>query len=565
MILQAITDVVELCSRKGISRAIISPGSRNAPLTLAFARHPKIETFVIPDERSAGFIALGMSQKLHVPVALICTSGSAVYNYAPAVAEAFYANVPLIVLSADRPPEWIDQRDGQTIRQQGIFGNHVRGSFQLPDLITSVDNLWFAQRTANEAINLACGRNPGPVHINVPLREPFYPDGELPEASSDMRVVENFQGSRSWSDNPINELKDRLNNYEKVLIVAGQSALDSEAIGAMRQFSHDNNIPIVTDIISNFNSLDHAIIHQDLFLGLMDDSSKKRLQPDLVLSFGQSVISKNLKLYLRKFKPKEHWHIAETEYIPDTMQSLTKVVDMSIIAFCKSLHSTIAVKSESYAAEWAEIDNKSDQFLEAYSTDKLWELPIVSDLLEALPANTQLHLANSMPVRWANFVNTHRTDVEVFANRGTSGIDGCLSVAVGCALSCQSPVVALMGDMAFLYDRNGLWHNYLPENLRILVINNHGGGIFRLIEGPSQQPELEEFFETQQRLHAKNTINDYDIDYLKADSIDEYKAALKDFLKMEGKAKLMEVEVNSENNKTELEVLKQGLKAHLNA
>lgn len=564
MILQAIIDVVELCSRKGISRAIISPGSRNAPLTLAFARHAKIKTYVIPDERSAGFVALGMSQKLHEPIAIICTSGSAVYNYAPAVAEAYYSNVPLIVLSADRPPEWIDQRDGQTIKQRGIFGEHVKGSFQLPDSIDHLDKLCHTHRIINEAINLANGINSGPVHINVPMREPFYPQGALPAPSSDLKVIDSIKGLNSPSDIDHKKLEKALLNHDRILIVAGQSSMDAETLTTVGKFSVNNGIPIITDVISNFSSIASAIVHQDLFLGAIDDAVKESLQPDLVLSFSKSVISKNLKSFLRKFKPKEHWHIGETEQVADTMQSLTGIVKQSMANFCESFSSTDLAKNNKYLSKWTDLDTNTNEYLNTLSSKELWELSIVSDLLKNLPRNSQLHLANSMPVRWANFINHRREDIEVFANRGTSGIDGCLSTAVGCALSCSDPVIAILGDMSFLYDRNGLWHNYLPDNLRILVINNHGGGIFRLIEGPSQQPELEEFFETRQRLNVKNTINDYDIEYLKAESTDQYNDALTAFLKLEGRTKLLEVQVNSKINKVELEILKRGLTAHLN-
>ena len=564
MILQAIIDVVELCSLKGIKRAVISPGSRNAPLTLAFARHSKIKTYVIPDERSAGFLALGLSQKLDEPIAIICTSGSAVYNYAPAVTEAYYSNTPLVVLTADRPPEWIDQRDGQTIRQSGIFGDHIKGSFELPDTINHSDNLWHVHRIINDAINLAKSKNSGPVHINVPLREPFYPKGSLPPPSNGLRVFEKIEGHSSLPDNELEKIKKSIQNYGKILIVAGQSALDIEALESIEKFSSNNNLPVITDIISNFSSLSNSIIHQDLFLGSIDEVTMEGLIPDLVLTFGKSVISKNLKLFLRKYNPKNHWHIGEAELIPDTFQSLTGIFHQSIIDFTESLGSINLGNSKDYLTTWKALDRQTGECLKAPSSDEFWELPIVADLLHNLSPDSQIHLANSMPVRWANFINHRRNDIEVFSNRGTCGIDGCLSTAVGCALASSDPVIAILGDMAFLYDRNGLWHNYLPDNLRILVINNHGGGIFRLIEGPSQQPELEEFFETEQKLNVRNTVKDLDIEYISAESPDEYSKSLTKFLEVDGRAKLLEVQVSSKTNKTKFEQLKKELRNQLN-
>jgi 2-succinyl-5-enolpyruvyl-6-hydroxy-3-cyclohexene-1-carboxylate synthase len=194
LIIQPILDLVSLCAKKGIKNAILSPGSRCAPISLAFARHPDIHARTVSDERSAAFIALGMAQQHEKPVALVCTSGSAAYNYAPAIAEAFFQQIPLLVITADRPPEWIDQWDGQTIRQAEIFGKHVKGFFSFPDEFGHPDKIWHANRLANEAINLACEYPAGPVHINIPLREPFYPEtGEEFDFNQEIRCIETLK------------------------------------------------------------------------------------------------------------------------------------------------------------------------------------------------------------------------------------------------------------------------------------------------------------------------------------------------------------------------------------
>lgn len=191
MSLQPVYDIAEICAKKGITHAVISPGSRSAALTLAFVRHPSIKTFIIPDERSAGFIALGMAQQLRKPVVTICTSGTAVYNLGPAIAEAFFQQVPLVVLTADRPPEWVAQQDGQTIFQRNIFGAHVKQSYELPVSRQHPDEAWHVNRIINEAVNLSLDLPPGPVHINAPFREPFYPasSGEIIRYSSDVRTI----------------------------------------------------------------------------------------------------------------------------------------------------------------------------------------------------------------------------------------------------------------------------------------------------------------------------------------------------------------------------------------
>ena len=550
--LQSITDIAEICARKNINRAVISPGSRNAPLTLAFSRNKSIETFVIPDERSAGFIALGMAQQANQLVVLICTSGSAVYNYAPAVAEAFYNHIPMIILSADRPPEWIDQRDGQTIRQSGIFGRHVKRSYSFPDSLEHEDQIWHGHRMINEAINSAMAHEPGPVHINVPLREPFYPEkGKEIKASEDIRIIHSlFQKSLSHPEQ-VSLAKQALAGEKNILVVAGQGKYDDTTLSAIQDFSGTYHAPIVADVISNCGHLENSIIHQDLFLHIENNE----LAPDLLITFGKSVISKNLKLFLREFKPQQNWHIGTNEPA-DTFQSLTRVIDCDISSFFKeAAHS--GNNHTQYLDKWNEIDQLTEkQLSEHVSQSGFWELTAVSQIMEQLPQNSILHLANSMPVRWANFLGNRRSDLIVEANRGTSGIDGCLSTALGCALTTDKIVTVLLGDMSFLYDRNGLWHNYLPNNLRIVVLNNQGGGIFRLIKGPSDQPELDEFFETHQSLTCQNTIQDFDIEYLSIGDSNELSSSIHGFFEPDEKCKLMEIFTDSKVNQTKYQELK---------
>jgi 2-succinyl-5-enolpyruvyl-6-hydroxy-3-cyclohexene-1-carboxylate synthase len=216
LILQPIIDLASICAQKGVKNAILSPGSRCAPITLAFARHPDIQTRTISDERSAAFIALGMAQQLNMPVVLICTSGSAAYNYAPGVAEAFFQQIPLIVITADRPPEWIDQWDGQTIRQTEIYGKHVKGFFQFPDEYGHQDKVWHANRIVNEAINLSKEFPAGPVHINIPLREPFYPEEtEIFDFFKKVRIIEPMYSEPVLSEGNKSDLIKGLSAFKK--------------------------------------------------------------------------------------------------------------------------------------------------------------------------------------------------------------------------------------------------------------------------------------------------------------------------------------------------------------
>jgi len=519
--LPSIINTAHICAELGIHRAIISPGSRNASLTIAFVRHPNIQTYTVSDERSAAFIGLGMARQERRPVALICTSGSAAYNYAPAVAEAYFQQIPLIVLTADRPPEWIDQLDGQTIRQRGIYGKHVKASYELPVGQTETDQ-WHAGRIVSEAINTAKTAPPGPVHINVPIREPFYPEeGEEITFDHSVKVIRYTQSEGQLPTELLSQLQAEWQQYERKLVVAGQYNLNPNLCQHLSAFSRSQQIPLVADVISNFHPVDLAVKHTDAFLGNV--SSPEQLRPDLLITFGLSVISKNLKLFLRKHQSKAHWHIQAGGTAADTFQALTRVLAITPEVFFQLANDWEGPPSDNYYQTWQNQEEKAAQEIDRFLTlpeAQPGEFYAVSAVLRNLPQPSSLHLANSMAVRYANLIGLPQrsSEIEVVANRGTSGIDGSSSTAVGSAMAAQDRLhVLITGDLAFFYDRNAFWHNYPVPNLRIILLNNHGGGIFRMINGPGRQPELEEYFETKQQLEAENTARDFGMDYYRVD------------------------------------------------
>ena len=299
MIPPHILEIVAVCAAKGIQKAVISPGSRSAALTIAFEQHPEIEVIMVPDERSAGFIALGIAQQLKVPTVLICTSGSAVLNYAPAISEAFYHEIPLLVLSADRPPEWIDQYDGQTIQQFEIFGKNAKGSYQLPTNPKLKEELWHSNRVINEAINLSITQPLGPVHINVPIREPFYPSAKESIEFSNPRVIQRVVQNKNISETELNQLADSFNTAKKPLLIVGHQNPSKELTKALNKLIDKSGITVINDIIGNQHQVRKVVSHQDAFLNPAN-SILESLTPDLVISLGKSFISKNLKLFLRE-------------------------------------------------------------------------------------------------------------------------------------------------------------------------------------------------------------------------------------------------------------------------
>ena len=545
--MQVIYNIAQICFQKGITHAVLSPGSRCAPLTISFARHPGIKTITIPDERSAAFIGIGIAQQTKNPSVLICTSGSAAYNYAPAVAESYYQQIPLLVLTADRPPEWIDQLDGQTIRQNNLYGNHVKASFNLPVDYTHPDSKWEVARTISEAINLANQYPAGPVHINIPLREPFYPKEEI-AFDQDIKIIKEIVSQPVLSEAAWKVLLDEYLKAGKKLIVAGQHS-QSEAL--IRLLS-SSPVPVVSDLISNLHGSRGVVTKQDIIFSDKNEDVLSGLKPDLLITFGNSLISKNLKNYLRKYKPSLHWHIQPAGKTADTFQSLTKVIPVYPEYFFSNLFEKTTGRSNmAFLESWQHQDSLGHQKLNKFfSGEKTFsEFETVNEFLKYIPENSILHLANSMAVRYANYVGAvGKKNVEVFSNRGTSGIDGVISTAYGAAMTTDKIVTVITGDMSFLYDRNAFWNNYLPDNLRILILNNHGGGIFRMIDGPASQPEAEEFFVTHQALTAENTLKDVNIEYLKVNNRETYYTSLADFFSISGKSKVLEVETDGKLN-----------------
>jgi 2-succinyl-5-enolpyruvyl-6-hydroxy-3-cyclohexene-1-carboxylate synthase len=553
MILQAVIDIAEICARKGVQDVVLSPGSRCAPLTLAFARHPHLRVRTVPDERSAAFIGLGMAQQTGRPVVLVCTSGTAAYNYAPAVAEAFYQNIPLLVLTADRPPEWIDQLDGQTIRQSKIYGGHVKRSLDFPVDTNHSDSQWYAARLLNEALNEAVSFPQGPVHVNIPLREPFYPEeGEAFGYSSEVKIIEELPSAFGLPAQTWITLREEFQQYKRVLVVAGQGKQDEALHTEIRQFCRATGAVLITDTISNQQAAGETINYHDVFLGAKHLHTAQELKPDLLITFHKSLISKNLKLFLRKQEGMQHWHVQPAGMVSDTFQALTRIIRTTPQDFFRNVVERAATepKSLEFAQAWQELDKLGESVLERFQENSPFsEFKACYQVLRSLPTSSLLHLANSMSVRYANLIGVaERKGVEVFANRGTSGIDGSTSTAVGSALGTDKLVTLLTGDMAFLYDRNALWHNYLPQNLRIVVLNNHGGGIFRMIEGPRSQPELEPFFETEQRQTARKTAEDMGLTYYKVTDGDTLAALLPTLFDLTAGPQLIEVETDSAKN-----------------
>ncbi len=523
---KGITELVDSLYQQGVNEAVICPGSRNAPLMIALTRHGGFKCYSIPDERSAGFFGLGISLKTGRPVVICCTSGSAGLNFAPAVVEAFFQEVPLIVITADRPKEWIGQWDGQTIYQENLFGKHAKAFFD------------FETDDCSAAPSTALAEPKGPVQINVPISEPFYPEpGFVLEKSETFSLRQNLSKHKAQSTkNKVDYqyFSQEIASTEKILVTVGQMD-DNSIFERLSAYG----IPVIGDATSNCGS---TIAH-DLLLA--DESVWPALQPDLHIHFGKSFVSKRIKQFLRVHKPKQSWLIHPNPIgKPDPFLSLTHVVPTDAESFIQEIEWT----SKAWNSwDSAKITSLQDEF---FAQPNWTELHLYNQITEAIEQESaEVHVANSLAVRYINWTLAKFIKSEVFSNRGTSGIDGCLSTAVGAAQKTDKLCISIIGDVAFQYDRNALWNHYIPTNLRIIVFNNGGGGIFRNLDGAKDLPELAEFMETRQGFTAENTAKDAGISYFSASNVSELD--LHSFLHNQGPA-LLEIHTNSIENAAEL-------------
>lgn len=524
---------IQICAARGVRRFVAAPGSRSAPITTALAAHPDVTVHVVYDERSAGYVALGMAQQLRTAVGLVCTSGTAAVNLAPAVVEAFYQQIPLVVFTADRPPEWIDQQDNQTIHQAGLYGSHVRYAAALPMDDGHPDTRWHAARLLTEAIDAAHGLQPGPVHINVPLREPLYPPPDYRHEFPHEVIIRRRPSAHPTLDESAwRPLLDQWRHARRKLIVAGMMNVDPTLHAALQCLQNDPSVVVFADVTANLWPRVAPLVHADVALGTRDPATLEALTPDLVVYIGGPVTSKYLKTLLRTRPPQQLWRVQPAGAAPDTYQCTTTLIHMTPGDFFSALAERAPEPIASdYAQKWSSLNalarKRLFQLLDAAPFGEFQATRIV---LEALPDQSLLQIGNSMPIRYANFVGVTpgHAPAQVNANRGTSGIDGCVSTAVGAALTTDALTTLLVGDLAFFYDRNGLWQRTLPPNLRIVLFNNHGGGIFDIIEGPNRlAPETRTtYFLTPQPLSAQRTAADHGLRYFYAAD----KAALLDAL-----------------------------------
>ncbi|MEK9614178.1 MAG: thiamine pyrophosphate-binding protein [Flavobacteriaceae bacterium] len=557
--------VVRLCQHYQIERIVISAGSRNAPLTNGFVSNSYFKTYSVVDERAAAFFALGMAQQLQQPVALVCTSGSALLNYYPAIAEAYYSNIPLVVLSADRMPHRIDIGDGQTIRQTGVFEPHLETAAVLkPDVIhasktlldsplqtllppnastkeigeiqkeTQIHNTQEIHRTLNQAMV-----NKGPVHLNIPLEEPLY---EMSETPIPLNLDYTFHTKKNSSE----DLKSAIQSWHQSIkkwVIIGVLEPNSISDENLEKLCSDPSVVVFTETTSNINhskalnSIDTLMAPLELSQSIANES----IQPELLMTFGGMVVSKKIKQFLRKYQPKSHWHIHEkkaynTYYCLD--QHIQKTPDQFLTDLYKNAPISSSDFHHSIFSIYQKFKEKGNRYL---NQTPFSDLKVFETLASRIPESLNLQIANSSSIRYTQLMDWSK-GIHFFCNRGTSGIDGSTATAVGAAQCSERPTVLITGDLSFFYDINGLWNQYIPSHFRIILINNKGGGIFRILPGEKDSPNYDQYFETVHNRDARYVAKTFGLDYSKAHSQWGLKHKLSHFFKKGNRPKLLEIQ-----------------------
>jgi 2-succinyl-5-enolpyruvyl-6-hydroxy-3-cyclohexene-1-carboxylate synthase len=536
--------IIQLCKSHNIQHIVISPGSRNAPLTIGFTNHDFFECYSIVDERSAGFFALGIAQQLQQAVVLVCTSGSALVNYYPAVTEAFYSRIPLVVISADRPAHLINIGDGQTIMQPHIFGAHILYEANLKQYIKkSFFNVVNKNDSLiDKALHIATA-NKGPVHINAPFPEPLYETvGEFlvqPELIKIKKKTVSFSISNL-------DAKKWCSSKRKMVLVGVNPPKSVQEI-YLKLIANDPSVIVLTETTSNLNH-SNFFSSIDQLITPLDATDFDSLQPDLLITFGGMVVSKKIKTFLRSNPPKTHWHI-DPVIANDTFFCLTKYFKCTVNTFFAKLNlSSIPLPTSIYFETWNSIKMRRIQKHNEYvKSIPFSDFKVFDSVLSQIPNNYMVQSSNSSTIRYLQLFEINPS-LTVFCNRGTSGIDGSTSTAIGAACVSQQPTVFITGDLSFFYDSNALWNNYIPLNFRIIIVNNRGGGIFRILPGNKNSENFSTFFETNHLLNAEPISKLFDLEYTSASSKEELDTALVDFYKQSSRPKILEIFTPSSKN-----------------
>lgn len=546
------TNFVDELTKNGLSNVVISPGSRSTPLALTCTEHPDLKEWVVIDERSAAFFALGMAKQTKRPVALVCTSGTAAANYFPAIVEAHYSRVPLIVLTADRPHELRDVGAPQAIEQIKLYGDYVKWFQEMALPESSLAMLQYVRNKAARAFYMAEEGNPGPIHLNFPFREPLHPDFSLDHlwgSTNDKSSTQIWEGKRHIPEEHLQLLVEKLQDKQKGIIVCGPQVEEAFA-EAVVSFAKSWGLPVLADPLSQVRSGKHNKAHiiegYDAFL--RSETIRKALKPDFIIRFGAMPVSKPYLFYVKEHQQALQFVVEKHTSFREPTGNATEFIFADPMLLCEGLSGANSKvhPDEGWLEVWQQMNRVAKKHLLHGEAAQITEGEAVRGLLEVLPEKSSLYVGNSMSVRDVDtFFMTTEKDMTVLANRGANGIDGMVSSGMGAA-AAGKPVTLLLGDLSFFHDLNGLLAaKHYRLNITILLINNNGGGIFSFLPQAANKKHFEALFGTPLDIDFKHAIAMYGGDYTLARSENELKLQLQQSYQHQG---LSVIEIKTDRN-----------------
>lgn len=496
-----VTNFVSELALNGLEDVVISPGSRSTPLALTFAEHPTIKEWIHFDERSAAFFALGLAKRKNKPVALVCTSGTAAANFYPAIVEAHYSRIPLIVLTADRPHELRDNGAPQSIDQIKMYQNYVKYFHEMAIPEASEKMIRYARRQASRAYTIANEANKGVVQLNFPFKDPLIPDLSLNQlwGEENKTVLTHVTSKEEVSAESIVSIVELIKDKKRGVIVCGEIKTEEERL-AILKLANQLQVPILADVLSNLrkNEAVNEFVISTYDTILKDDEVKESLRPEFIIRFGSMPVSKPYLQWITDFTPEIHIVVDEDLGFREPTGIETTVVYSEPVKFIEKI---LAIKEEfDFCQKWSRLWMRLDEEVRSILTTTNNELTEGTTAL-VLAENSQkgdlIFVGNSMPIRdMDTFYLPAKTSVEIIANRGANGIDGVIATAIGVAATDQK-LTLLIGDISFLHDYTSLFiaRQYnIP--IRVVVVNNNGGGIFSFLPQANEKKHFEALFGT---------------------------------------------------------------------
>ncbi|OIK10843.1 2-succinyl-5-enolpyruvyl-6-hydroxy-3-cyclohexene-1-carboxylic-acid synthase [Bacillus sp. MUM 13] len=547
---------VDELAQNHVKHAVVSPGSRSTPLAMLLVEHPDITVHINVDERSAGFFALGLAKALNEPVAMLCTSGTATANYYPAIIEAYYSRVPLIVLTADRPHELRSVGAPQAIDQINLYGKHVKWFVEMALPENTDQMVKYARNVSARAIAEAANEPSGPVHLNFPLREPLVPDLSMAkeqwegEEEREAAVMID-SGALALSPGQVDRIAQVFNESESGIIICGELKHETTK-DAILSLAGKLGFPVFADPLSQLRSGDHSkeliVDTYDTFLRFGEIS--ENCKPDLILRFGAMPVSKPLLQFIKKQTSARHMVVDGGAGWREPAGMATDMIYCDEVSFCHDMLRRIDEKEDrNFLESMVSLNEKVRNALLAIGDDhELNEGKLFLLLSDLLPEHSTLFVGNSMPIRDLDtFFFNNSKGIRTLANRGANGIDGVVSTAIGVSTVSQNTVLAI-GDLSFFHDMNGLLAAKLQkQNITVLLINNDGGGIFSFLPQSSEKENFEVLFGTPHGLDFSHAAQLYGANYAKAESWDHFSTSLTESFNIPG-LKIIEVPTLRETN-----------------